>query len=102
MNAACHRFQETPLYTALLQKLTDGQLLIKIPCLMWNLKVHYDVHETVPLVCILIQMNPIHILTSYLLQNSLFYTICHHYLGIMRGIAHHCCYFSDVTAHIEP
>jgi hypothetical protein len=38
----------------------------EIPYLLWNLKVCYYVHESLPLVSILWQMNLVHALASYL------------------------------------
>jgi len=38
----------------------------EIPYLLWNLKVYYHVHNSLPLVPILSQMKPVHALPSYL------------------------------------
>jgi hypothetical protein len=50
----------------LLQQLTVGFSSQEISCLLWNTKVHYCVHNSLPPAPILSQMNPIHTLQPYI------------------------------------
>jgi hypothetical protein len=44
----------------------------EIPCLLYNPKVHYCIHNSLPLAPILSQMNPVHTLspTFYKIHNA--------------------------------
>ena len=44
----------------LVEKLPLPQLVNKFPNILWNLGIHYHFHNSLPLVSILCQMNPVH------------------------------------------
>jgi hypothetical protein len=48
------------------------------PSISLNLKVHYRVHKSPPLVHILSEINPIHTITSYLSKSHVIWVPCHH------------------------
>jgi hypothetical protein len=56
----------------------------EIPSILWNPKVHYRVHRSPPLVPILSQINPIHIIPSYL--RSILILSTHLRLGLPSGL----------------
>jgi len=58
----------------------------EIPCLLWNLEVHYRVHNSPPLVPIMCQMYPVH--TSHHISLKPILTILSSYLffGLPSGI----------------
>jgi hypothetical protein len=46
----------------------SGSSLREIPRLLWNLKIHYHVHNSPPLAPIMSQMNPVHTPKPYLFK----------------------------------
>jgi len=58
----------TPCSRVPLEKLILTHLVKKcqeIPCLLWNLKVHYCIHKGLPQIPVLIQMNLVHTFPLY-------------------------------------
>jgi len=44
-------YQQIPRNRVLLENLTVDQVIQKIPCTIWNLRVHYHVHKSLLFVC---------------------------------------------------
>lgn len=53
-------------------RLTDQE----IPYFVWNPKIHYCVHDIVPLNPFMRQISPIYILTTYLFQYQIIFELC--------------------------
>jgi hypothetical protein len=56
----------TPWCRILFEKLIVTQVVKKYPAFLWNLKVHYHVHTSLPLDPILSQLNPVRPIDPYL------------------------------------
>jgi hypothetical protein len=56
----------------------------ELPNILWNPKVHYRVHKSLPLIPILSQINPVHTIPSYLRPTSILFT--HLCLGLPSGL----------------
>ena len=57
----------------------------EIPCILWNLKVHYRIHKCPPPVPILNQLDPVYTPTSHRLKVH-FILSSHLYLGLPNGL----------------
>jgi hypothetical protein len=55
-------------WSRVLEKLIVPSVSQEIPCLLWNLIVQYSLHECLPPVLILSQINPLHTLSPYFLK----------------------------------
>jgi hypothetical protein len=56
---------------------------LELPSVLWNPKVHYRIHKSPPLVPILSQIDPVHIIASYL--RSILILSTHVRLGLPSG-----------------
>jgi hypothetical protein len=57
----------------------------EISRILWDLKVQYCVHKSLPLVSVMTQMNPVHTLTAYFFRSILILS-SHLHLGLPNGV----------------